>query len=340
MHLLVIRTSAMGDVALLTPVLDGMAKQYPDVEITLITRRSFESFFYSIGRIDFCFPDFKGRHMGLPGIFRLFRDLKGKNIDCVIDLHDVLRTKLLRKLFAFSGIPVFVINKGRNDKRKIIRGKRKTGLKHTVSRYSDVFAEAGFSILPSDPPCVAGTPADATVLRFTSGTGVRNIGVAPYARHKLKVWPEDNMVGLLELIASSGPTKFWLFGGFDELERLKHFKLLVPDSEIVTGSLDLSGELDLMGKLNMMISMDSSNMHMAALAGTKVISIWGATDPLIGFGAWRQPDSYSIRIPANELDCRPCTIYGKGRCRRGDFACMNWLTPEKVYSRIINLKIL
>lgn len=89
-----------------------------------------------------------------------------------------------------------------------------------------------------------------------------------------------------------------------------------------------------------MISMDSSNMHMAALSGTKVISIWGGTDPLTGFGAWQQPDEYSIRIPVEELTCRPCTVYGKGTCRRGDFACMEWLTPEMVFEKLVNLKMI
>jgi len=47
-----------------------------------------------------------------------------------------------------------------------------------------------------------------------------------------------------------------------------------------------------------------------------------------------QPESYSIAISHNELECRPCTVYGKGTCRRGDHACMNWLTPQIVFSRI------
>ena len=94
-----------------------------------------------------------------------------------------------------------------------------------------------------------------------------------------------------------------------------------------------------MSKLDLMIAMDSSNMHMAALVGTKVISIWGGTDPLSGFGAWMQPEEFSIRIPVDELTCRPCTTYGKGECKRGDFACMNWLTPEMVFKKLDNLKI-
>ena len=102
--------------------------------------------------------------------------------------------------------------------------------------------------------------------------------------------------------------------------------------------MNLSAELALISRLDLMISMDSSNMHMAALCGTKVISIWGGTDPMAGFGAWMQPDSYSIRIPVEELDCRPCTIYGKGKTRR-DFQCMKRLTPELVFKRMKTLGV-
>ena len=341
MHLLVIRTSAMGDVALLTPVIMGMRKQYPAVEITIVTRRAFESFFYSISGVKLFFPDFKEDHKGLPGIFRMHHDLEKTGVDCIIDLHDVLRSKILRQLFRLSGVPVYVINKGRHDKKRVINGKRKTGLKHSVLRYCDVFAEAGYPISPFDPPCIIPTQvgfSEISCLQLKAGEF--NIGVAPYAKHKLKIWPEENMKKLLEMISARHNVKIWLFGGYDELERLKNFRMQVPGSFLVTGNLGLAGELALMSKLNFMISMDSSNMHMAALTGTKVISIWGGTDPLTGFGAWKQPDNMAIRIPPEELTCRPCTIYGKGECRRGDLACMNWLTPEKVFDRLVNLKII
>jgi len=341
MHLLVIRTSAMGDVALLTPVLQGMRDQYPDVEITLVTRKSFESFFYSIEGLKLFHPDFKNKHKGLGGIIRMFRELKLLNPDSIIDLHDVLRTKVLRKLFSFSGVPVYVIDKGRRDKRAVIKGRRKTGLKHAVNRYCDVFAEAGYQVLPSGIPVIKPQARGIDEIRdIVLDSSIMNIGVAPYAKHKLKMWPEDNIKKLLQLISERRKIKLWLFGGDDVIEKLRELRRLLPGSVIVTEQLSLPGELALMSRLDLMISMDSSNMHMAALTGIKVISIWGGTDPMTGFSAWKQPDSMAIRIPPDELTCRPCTVYGKGNCRRGDFACMNWLSPEKVFDRMVNLKVI
>ena len=326
----------MGDVALTSPVLKGIQMQYPDTELIVVTRSLYAPFFSSIPGVKIISPDLKGRHKGLAGIFRLFNDITGKEkIDSVIDLHDVLRSKVLRLLFRFTGAPVFVIDKGRKEKREIIKGKSKIKLPHSVERYGDVFKKAGFPVtLPAGPWIIpASSIKEKTDTLIIKGKGL-NIGVAPFAKHKLKMWPEDKMMLLLNLISEKYNAKFWLFGGAEEKERLAVFQENIPGSVSLAGNRSLSEELALMCNLDLMIAMDSSNMHMAALVGTKVVSIWGATDPIIGFGAWMQPDDYFIKIGFDELSCRPCTIFGKGECWRKDLACLMFLTPEIVFSRI------
>jgi ADP-heptose:LPS heptosyltransferase len=326
----------MGDVALTTPVLSAMRQQYPDIELVILTRPLFGPFFNSIDRLHLFFPDLKGRHKGFPGLLRLYSDIsKPGKFDHIIDLHDVLRSKILCLLFRLSGIPVSVIDKGRIEKKAVITGRHKVRLKHSVERYSDTFSRAGFPLKMLKGPWIIPSPEALLKVRTMTNTpGVLNIGVAPYAKHKLKLWPEENMIRLLELIAMKHESKFWLFGGAEDSEKLTALQLKIPGSINLTGKLNLDEELALMSVLDLMIAMDSSNMHMAALTGTKVISIWGGTDPLSGFGAWMQPERFSISIPVDELTCRPCTTYGKGECRRGDFACMNWQTPDMVFKKI------
>ena len=332
----------MGDVALITPVLAGMRKQYPDIELVLITKPAFKPFFFSIEGLRLFLPDLENRHKGFLGLLRLFRDIRvqGK-IDYVIDLHDVLRSKIFRLLFRLSGVPVAVIDKGRTEKKSVITGKNKIRLKHSVERYCDVFTRAGFPVKPSQGRWIIPSSEALKKAGLMAGAhGELNIGVAPYAKHKLKRWPEENMVMLLGMISEKNKSKFWLFGGSEESESLAAFQKKIAGSFNTLGNLSLDEELALMSKLDLMIAMDSSNMHMAALVGTKVISIWGGTDPLTGFGAWMQPENFSVRIPIDELPCRPCSTYGKGECARGDFACMNWLTPDMVYKRLLELKVL
>jgi ADP-heptose:LPS heptosyltransferase len=341
MRLLIIRTSAMGDVALTTPVLRALAQQYPDIEMVLLTRPAFKPFFYSIDGLTLFFIDPKVRHEGFSGLISLFRDLSGGGkFDRVIDLHDVLRSQVLRSLFRIKGVPYYVIDKGRREKKEVITGQKKSKVKHTVERYSDTFAKAGFPVQLTEGPWII--PSEEALSKIASITGSGNglkIGVAPFAMHKLKMWPEEYMIRLLQMISEKHQVTFFLFGGKEETDKLNILHDRVPNSHNTSGVLNLDEELALMSRLDLMIAMDSSNMHMAALTGVKVVSIWGGTDPLCGFGAWQQPEEHFISIPNDQLTCRPCTVFGTGECRRGDLACMNWLTPAVVMGKIEKLKI-
>jgi ADP-heptose:LPS heptosyltransferase len=336
MRLLVIRLSSMGDVALTTPVIRAMRKHYPEDELVFLTREAFIPFFQSMAGVTVFPADLQNRHSGITGLIRLVRDLnRHGSFDHVIDLHDVLRSKVIRFLFVIRGVPFSVIRKGRKEKRLIISGRKKIMLKHTVERYCDVFEKAGFPVVLEEGPWII--PPSETIAGTKSLVPVDDgllVGVAPFAKHELKMWPEENMVTLLNMIWQNRKVRFVLFGGYDESEKLVAFKGKVPGAIYNADKLTLGEELALMSRLDLMIAMDSSNMHMAALVVTKVISIWGGTDPLTGFGAWMQPGDHFIRIPVDELTCRPCTVYGRGECRRGDLACMNWLTPEMVYKRL------
>lgn len=339
MRLLVIRTSAMGDVALTVPVIAALRKQYQDLEIFITTQKTFRPFFVSVPALEFYFPDFKGRHKGLPGLVRLFRDLrKIVKPDIIIDLHDVLRSKVIRGLFKLTGTPAYRIDKGRSEKKSLITGKKKVFLKHTVERYADVLRNAGYPVDPQKQRCIVPRPEELAAVDPRLATGILNIGVAPFAKHDLKMWPLEYMKELLSLLSDYRKCRFFLFGGKEDSSKMEQFRVMFPGIVPVPGISDLSQELALMSRLDLMITMDSSNMHMASLCGTRVISIWGGTDPMAGFGPWMQPDSQSIRIPVEELDCRPCTIYGKGKTRNG-FACMRRLTPEIVFERMKRLNI-
>lgn len=98
------------------------------------------------------------------------------------------------------------------------------------------------------------------------------------------------------------------------------------------GLFSLEEELELISKLDFLISGDTSNLHFGCLSGTKVYSIWGATHSMLGFGPLYQ--NTKIEISRAELTCRPCSVFGKEPCKRGDYACLEQISPEKVLNII------
>jgi ADP-heptose:LPS heptosyltransferase len=336
----------MGDVALTLPVLKGLLERNEELAITLVTRSLFLPFFEEIPRLEVFTCDFTGKYAGLPGLFRLFKKLRTHHkYDSVVDLHGVLRTRVLNFLFRLSGLSIHKIDKGRSEKKKLVRGIIFQPLKNTIDRYLEPFE--AFSLKFEYPASPVMTIHDhylreaENYLQQKEITDRILIGVAPFALHELKTWPLLNMEKLIQLFEDRYKAQIFLYGGAQkEIIQLENLVKENPDRINLAGKFPLGTQLAFLRKMQFMVTMDSANMHLAALSGVKTITIWGATHPFAGFSAYLQPPERNIQISKEELSCRPCTVFGSGTCRRGDFACMRWLTPEKVFEKINALDLI
>ena len=337
--LLVIRLSAMGDVALSLPVIIEAAKGR---RIAIVTKPSFAPFFDNIPGLEIIRAETGGRHKGIIGIVKLYRDIKiSYNVSGVVDLHDVIRSRLLSFLFRLSGVKVSRIKKGRVDKRKFIRRKSIGKLPHITERYKMTFEGAGIKTGDiSIPAFILTGKENRNAVQFVAGitgnSGKLKIAIAPFARHKTKSWPAEYIPELIRLFNRDFSARFYLFGGGDDLSLLEKIATVSDNVTIVAGRFDLRKEVAILSLMDIMISMDSSNMHLAALAGIKTVSIWGGTHPATGFAPVGRQQHLKIGVLSEELECRPCTVYGKGKCKRKDvkYKCLKDLSPALVYRRI------
>lgn len=330
----------MGDVVLLVPVVRSLVAAYPDVEVTVVTRPKFASFFTDIERV-IPFPaDVDHTYNGMFGLRDLFRKLLKKgDYDVVVDMHDHIRTMILRTLFKVFGTRVVVFDKGRAEKKKFTRKENKETKKlpHSIDRYRQALANAGFPFEMVSAPYI---PVRDSIKGEVNEWLERNsliknakwIGIAPFAMHTTKIWPVEKYREVIERLRNSSSLKVFLFGGGEkEVKFFNELKSSFPDTcVVVAGELKIKQELALMERLDAMICVDSSNMHFAALLGIPVIAIWGGTHPDVGFGPWGSPETTVLQISRDELPCRPCSVYGRETCYRGDFACLNRITPEQV----------
>ncbi len=259
-----------------------------------------------------------------------------------MDMHDHVRTVVLRGLFKVFGSRVVVFEKGRKEKKAFTRKDNKvtTPLTHTVERYRLAFEKAGYPFQIVPPPHLA---LNESIQNASGWFGYKKsaenrkwIGLAPFAAHRTKIWPLENYPALIEAISKQHPVKFFLFGGGEkEIKYFESLKQQFPDHcEVIAGQLKLRQEIALMQHLDLMLCVDSSNMHMAALSGVPLLSIWGGTHPDVGFGPYGKDAVNIIQIPREELPCRPCSVYGKETCLIGDFSCLTRITPELVTSRV------
>ena len=296
-RILIIRFSALGDVAMTIPVIHSLAVQYPQHEITVLSRAVWQPLFQSLPEnVNFVGADLTGKHKGLWGLNSLYSELKRMHFDYVADFHHVLRSKYLCLRFRLANIPVAFICKGRAGKKKLVRRRHKVleNQKSSFRRYADVLEKLGLPVLLNFSSIYGEGKGDfAEIEPMTGPKGKQKwIGIAPFAKHKGKIYPLELQEQVVAHFAANPAVKVFLFGGGKSEQE-------VFDSWIAKYP--------------------------------SVVSVWGATHPYAGFMGWKQLPVNTVQL---DLSCRPCSVYGQKPCWRGDYACLRDITPEQVIAKI------
>lgn len=318
--ILAYRFSAFGDVAMTAVVFREFLEQNPNVQIVMVSRKNFQDLFENIPNLAFHGVDMDD-YKGFFGMRKLAGELISKfSPDYVADLHDVIRTKILSRILRSKSQKVFIIDKGKEEKERLtdIWNIKKYPLKPTVERYADVFRTMGFPLVLSHKL--------RPLLTQKSG-----IGFAPFAQHKGKMLPLEKSFETAKILSKKN--KIYFFGGGrEETEILKDWERKIPNTENLSGRLTLREELQKIASLELMISMDSANMHLASLQGTRCVSIWCATHPFAGFLGYGQSENDVVQV--KDLTCRPCSVFGDKDCFRGDYACLHELKIQDIIDKI------
>ncbi|MEX1203000.1 MAG: glycosyltransferase family 9 protein [Ferruginibacter sp.] len=334
-HILILRFSAMGDVAMTVPVLKALLVQYPQLEVTMLSNQKLAPFFSDIPRCYFSPVYLKAQHKGVVGLWRLYKELlKGKKFDAIADLHNVLRTTILRKYFLLSGIKNAVIDKGRAHKKKLTKRTHKELVQLPTShqRYAAVFEQLGFPIDFSKATILLNRKPTIQLFFDQLDTSKILVGIAPFAQHAQKMLPLHQMKMLVAELASRKNLQLLFFGGGEaEATVLEEWQQTYPGTFNIAEKYTFQEELHILQQLKVMVSMDSANMHIASMYSIPVVSIWGATHPFAGFYGWKQDPENIVQL---SLECRPCSIFGNKICYRGDFACMSGINTEMILQKL------
>lgn len=351
MHIFISRFSAIGDVAMTIPVIYGLAKANPGHRFTMLTKRNMARIFVNAPRnLEVIGLDFKGNPVSDYRVLAQAVDSvknKGRGKRYFVDLHDVLRSRLLAFVCRTRGFKTLRFDKARKAKRDITRHGLRDGqsVSSNFIRYAAPFAQ-----IPGLKPATefksvfaGGHGGDKALFEHLTGPrreGERWIGIAPFAAHEGKIYPPELMKKTIDELAWKGGIRIFLFGGGKrEKEILDGWAAGYDNVTSLAGSgLSLEGELSLMSHLDLMLTMDSANMHFAALVDTPSLSIWGATSPATGFAPYRPPRSTTPNeyIQVEGLECRPCSVFGNKPCRVGGYPCLRNITPAEITEKIMS----
>lgn len=334
-HFAIIQTAFIGDVCLALPAAQALRNVIPDARITFITTPASAPLAGCASAIDSVLAfDKRGRHRGGRGLEIFADELRPLAVDCVLSAHRSLRTSLLVMLLGAPFSVGFRTAAGAFCYRKLVEyraahheTRRVLSLLEAIPGFAPVqhVPETAITIPPADveaadrlgETCFAG---DAPV-----------IAVAPGSAWATKRWPARHFAAAIRAICRRGFGAVLLGGESDAA--------LCSKLSAETGAISLAGQttlpqtLRLLQRCRALLTNDSAPTHLARLAGTPPVTLFGPTVPEFGFAPLGGLVAQSAGLP-----CRPCAIHGGRRCPLGTHECMSGLAPEKVVEILFEKK--
>ncbi len=317
---LIIRFSSIGDIVLTTPVIRCLRKKYPDAEIYFLTKKSFSGIVESNPHIN--------RVLTLDNdINSTIEILKDEKFDCIIDLHNNIRTFRIRK--SLKGVPFYSFHK-LNTKKWIYTNLKINLLpaKHIVDRYMETVKKIGATNdnLGLDYFIPEKDLVKDSDIPFSHSQGFISIVIG--AAHFTKKLPVEK---LKQLCAGIEYPVILLGGNEDfykglEISRMDSIKIYNA-----CGKFSLNESADIIRKSKLVISHDTGLMHIAAAFEKYILSVWGNTVP--SFGMYPYKASYEV-FEVNKLWCRPCSKIGFDKCPLGHFKCMQQISIDKIIESV------
>ena len=138
-----------------------------------------------------------------------------------------------------------------------------------------------------------------------------NIGIAPFASHKGKEYPFEQMKEVISALSQRYPkAKLFVFGGGEREKKLVSTLPSYSNVAPMVGRLSFADELALISHLDLMLAMDSGNAHLAANYGVPTLTLWGVTHPYAGFAPYGQSEENCLVADRNQYPLVPTSVFG------------------------------
>lgn len=319
MKILIVRFSSIGDIVLTSSVLRILKEQLENVEIHYLTKSAYRSLVANNPRVDKVYSIDSS-------INEIISELKEEQYDWVIDLHNNLRTRILKSKLRR---PSRSFRKLNIEKWKLVRFKvNKLPDEHVVDRYIETVEHLG---VKNDGRKGEFYISDENQIDMQSRYGIADnnyVSVAIGAKFQTKQMP----LSLLEEVLNASDVPVVLVGGKEDRDKGEKLISLLDGTFINTcGELNIQESANVVSQSGGLLTNDTGMMHIGACFNIPIISVWGNTVPEFGMYPYRpeSPESFSIH-EVKGLDCRPCSKIGYDKCPKGHFKCMNDQRSEEI----------
>ncbi len=325
MKILIVRFSSIGDIVLTTPVIRAV-KQQLNAEVHYLTKRPFRGILASNPYVDKVYAIDKK-------VSEVKAALQAENYDCVLDLHNNLRSRQVKWVLRAKA---YTFDKINLEKWLIVNLKvDRLPPTHIVHRYMATAEPLGaaydgqgldYFIPEADKVAVAALLSNGISGAATEAPPYTALVIG--AAHNTKRLPTRRLIELCQRL--SQPVV--LLGGPAEAEEGQAIAEAGGGHVLNTcGQLNLNQSASVVQQASRVITHDTGLMHIAAAFRKPIVSIWGNTIPEFGmYPFFPEGEGRNTTVQVEGLRCRPCSKIGYAACPKGHFQCMESISLEAV----------
>ena len=248
--------------------------------------------------------------------------LKNENYDYVIDLHNNIRTRILKfklgiksRSFPKINLLKFLMTQfKRNYLPKI----------HIVDRYLETIKFLGIKNDMQGLDFFLSTDDKVQLSVYPKKFIAFVIG----GQHSTKILPINKIISICNKINND----VILIGGPNDSLRGKEIEKKCNSVISTCGDFTVMQSAFLIKNSQYVITHDTGMMHIASAFGKKIFSVWGNTIPEFGMYPYMAHEDSRI-IEVKGLNCRPCSKIGFSKCPKGHFKCMEEINENLFLSK-------
>ncbi len=325
--ILVIQTAFLGDVILVTALLESLFERFPNAQITILIKKGYEQLFekhpflHSVLVLD--------KKQKFKSIWSLLKQIRKNRYDWVINIQRFFTSGLLA---SFSGAK-FVSGFESNPLSFLYDLKVKHFMQNGIHEI-----DRNLSLTPKEFKLKRLKPIlypNSRIENTNLGSAKPYICIVPTSVWFTKQWPVAKWVEMIDLLPEK--MEVCLLGGKEDVIFNQKIIETVKKREVqnFAGKLSLLESAAFIQKANVVITNDSGALHIASAVNTNTIAIFCSTLPSFGYG----PLSDTHFIFETQLDCRPCGNHGKKECPLGHYQCANHINAELVAKKVEEFSI-
>jgi len=318
LKLLIVRFSSIGDIVLTSPV-PRIAKEQLKAEVHYVTKSQYVSLLENSPHIDKIYSFEKNINEVIPL-------LKKEKYDYIIDLHNSLRSKILKYKLKIKSK---VVDKKNPDKWKMVNLKSKITIPHIVNRYIAPLERLGCH---NDEKGLDFFYKKDKMLFEKYNIPTPYICISLGAKHFTKKIPINVIIDIISGINKN----IVLIGGNDVIDEALEIEKNIDKPLVnLVGKINIPQSAQIIDYCEKLLTADTGMMHIAAALKKETIVLWGNTVPEFGmYPYYGKHKVKSSNFEVSGLKCRPCSKIGFDKCPKGHFKCMTEQNTEEIISSL------